>query len=153
MLGDPVPRVAEPLGVAHQIDRVAKCLPGRPTFDDRRKVENRDRQHASTVPALRLRNPLAVVVLVLLAPLRLVRLGLGELPLGARARLSILARRMLAGRRPATDRDESHDDERNRDDGKDEPRDHARTLPARSLVTFAAPRPGTQPGHASENRL
>src|SRR6478672_9593204 len=68
--------------------------------------------------------PLFVVILVRLAPLRLVRLGLGELALCARTGRGVLGDRMLGCRGPSTHRREPDDDERDEDDGDDEPGDH-----------------------------
>jgi hypothetical protein len=50
VLGDPVPLVAESLGVAHEVDRVAKRLRRSPALDDRCEVEDRERRHPSKVP-------------------------------------------------------------------------------------------------------
>ena len=50
VLRDPVARVPEPLGVAHEVDRVPQRVARRGAGDDRGDVEDRDGQHAATIP-------------------------------------------------------------------------------------------------------
>ena len=67
VLRDPVPFVAESLGVAYKIDRVTKRLCWRPALHDRCEVEDRDGQHTPNIPT----RPLALYChLSTLAPRR-----------------------------------------------------------------------------------
>lgn len=71
--------------------------------------------------------PLAVeALLVLLVPLGLVSVRVGELVRGSRARLLRLAGARLACLRPASTGDEDDRYERHDDHGHDDPRDHGR---------------------------
>ena len=47
MLGEPVARIAEPLGVAGQIDRFAQRIASGHAGANRGEVENRERHHRS----------------------------------------------------------------------------------------------------------
>jgi hypothetical protein len=77
----------------------------------------------------RLRQALtAVPLLVLLTPLRLILLRLGELLVGSRPCVRVFARRVLAGHCPATCGHEGDDQQRYGNRGKDDPRQHASTL-------------------------
>ena len=88
-----------------------------------------------------------VPLLVLLVPLGLVGLGLGELLLRSRSGIRVVRR--LARSRVATHGHEAHHDERDGDDGDDDPRDHAgqrtalpATRPTARLVREEWPRKG-----------
>src|SRR3954451_22953961 len=85
----------------------------------------------------RLREALLVVPLfVLLTPLRLVGLRLGELLLRQSACLGVFARRMLGGRCPATRHRKGNDHQGYGDHGEDDPWEHPPSvLP--SAVVFA----------------
>ena len=62
-------------------------------------------------------------------PLRLVRLRLGELLLRSCPCATVFAHGMLAGGRPATCGYEADDDQGYGDQGEDDPREHARSVP------------------------
>ena len=49
MLGHPVAPVAERLDMPCQVERVAQGLAGITAFSDRRKIENRERDHGLTI--------------------------------------------------------------------------------------------------------
>ena len=66
---------------------------------------------------------------VLLMPLRLVRLRLGELLLRSCLCATVFAHEMLAGGRPATCDYEADDDHGYGDQAEDDPREHARSVP------------------------
>ena len=51
MLGDPISRVTEPVGEAGKIDRVAQRYRAGGAGGDRRKIEDRERNHARTAIA------------------------------------------------------------------------------------------------------
>lgn len=72
---------------------------------------------------------LVVPLLVLLMPLRLVGLRLGELPLRFRSGLRVFTRGMLPGGRPATCGHECDDDQGYGDQGDDNPGDNEGSLP------------------------
>ena len=49
VLGHPKPPVAERLDMARQVERITQRLPGAAAFDDRGKIENRERDHRVTI--------------------------------------------------------------------------------------------------------
>src|SRR5262249_60769341 len=72
---------------------------------------------------------LAVLLLVLLVPLRLIGVGRRELPLDLRLLFRVFRRRTLAGGGLASRDREGDHDQRHDDHGEDEPRDHERSVP------------------------
>jgi hypothetical protein len=52
MLGHPHSGIAQRLDVAREVERVAQRLAGIAAFDDRRQVENLERNHRSNIALL-----------------------------------------------------------------------------------------------------